>query len=116
VNGRPRRNIELRTPPDVHYIHRFDAETPVEETMAALDDLLRVGKVRYLGGSSMWAWQFAKLQHFAARGGWTSFSAVQDQYNVLKRGGQGVRPGCRQAGGRRRPARTGSAYGVELTL
>jgi len=70
---------------DVYYIHRFDPETPVEETMATLDDLVRVGKVRYLGASSMWAWQFAKLQHVAALHGWTSFSAMQDQYNVLKR-------------------------------
>jgi 1-deoxyxylulose-5-phosphate synthase len=70
---------------DVYYIHRFDPATPGEETMAALDDVVRVGKVRYLGASSMWAWQFAKLQHVAALHGWTSFSAMQDQYNVLKR-------------------------------
>ena len=70
---------------DVYYIHRFDPETPVEETMATLDTLVRAGKVRYLGASSMWAWQFAKLQHAAMRGGWTAFSAMQDQYNVLKR-------------------------------
>ncbi|SHN47657.1 aldo/keto reductase [Cryptosporangium aurantiacum] len=70
---------------DVYYIHRFDPETPVEETMATLDDLVRAGKVRYLGASSMWAWQFAKLQHTAAVNGWTTFSAMQDQYNVLKR-------------------------------
>ncbi|GFJ86777.1 oxidoreductase [Phytohabitans rumicis] len=70
---------------DVYYIHRFDPETAAEETMAALDDLVRAGKVRYLGASSMWAWQFAKMQHAAVRGGWTTFSAMQDQYNVLKR-------------------------------
>jgi aryl-alcohol dehydrogenase-like predicted oxidoreductase len=70
---------------DVYYIHRFDPETPVEETMATLDDLVRAGKVRYLGASSMWAWQFAKMQHAAVVGGWTPFSAMQDQYNVLKR-------------------------------
>ncbi|WP_092557026.1 aldo/keto reductase [Actinoplanes derwentensis] len=70
---------------DVYYIHRFDPGTPVEETMRALDDLVRAGKVRYLGASSMWAWQFAKLQHTAAMNGWTTFSAMQDQYNVLKR-------------------------------
>jgi aryl-alcohol dehydrogenase-like predicted oxidoreductase len=70
---------------DVYYIHRFDTETPVEETMATLDDLVRAGKVRYLGASSMWAWQFAKLQHAAVLHGWTPFSAMQDQYNVLKR-------------------------------
>jgi aryl-alcohol dehydrogenase-like predicted oxidoreductase len=70
---------------DVYYIHRFDPETPVEETMRALDDLVRAGKVRYLGASSMWAWQFAKAQHAAVVNGWTTFSAMQDQYNVLKR-------------------------------
>jgi aryl-alcohol dehydrogenase-like predicted oxidoreductase len=70
---------------DVYYVHRFDDQTPVEETMATLDGLVRAGKVRYLGASSMWAWQFAKLQHIAAVNGWTRFSAMQDQYNVLKR-------------------------------
>ena len=70
---------------DVYYIHRCDDETPVEETMATLDDLVRTGKVRYLGASSMWAWQFAKMQHVAVVNGWTTFSAMQDQYNVLKR-------------------------------
>jgi 1-deoxyxylulose-5-phosphate synthase len=70
---------------DVYYVHRFDPETPVEETMAALDELVRAGKVRYLGASSMWAWQFAKMQHAAAINGWSTFSAMQDQYNVLKR-------------------------------
>jgi aryl-alcohol dehydrogenase-like predicted oxidoreductase len=70
---------------DVYYIHRFDPETPVEETMQALDDLVRAGKVRYLGASSMWAWQFAKAQHAAVVNGCATFSAMQDQYNVLKR-------------------------------
>ncbi|MBV1850506.1 aldo/keto reductase [Catellatospora tritici] len=70
---------------DVYYIHRFDEQTPVEETMATLDGLIRSGKVRYLGASSMWAWQFAKLQQSAVVNGWTAFSAMQDQYNVLKR-------------------------------
>jgi aryl-alcohol dehydrogenase-like predicted oxidoreductase len=70
---------------DVYFVHRFDPDTPVEETMSALDDLVRAGKVRYLGASSMWAWQFAKMQHVAVLGGWTTFAAMQDQYNVLKR-------------------------------
>ncbi|GID94179.1 aldo/keto reductase [Amorphoplanes digitatis] len=70
---------------DVYYVHRFDAGTPVEETMRALDDVVRAGKVRYLGASSMWAWQFAKLQQAAVVNGWTTFTAMQDQYNVLKR-------------------------------
>jgi aryl-alcohol dehydrogenase-like predicted oxidoreductase len=69
----------------LYYVHRFDPETPVEETMAALDALVQSGKVRYLGASSTWAWQLAKMQHAAVLGGWTTFSAMQDQYNVLTR-------------------------------
>jgi 1-deoxyxylulose-5-phosphate synthase len=70
---------------DVYYVHRFDEQVPVEETMEALHDVVTSGKVRYLGASSMWAWQFAKLQHAAELNGWTRFSAMQDQYSVLKR-------------------------------
>jgi aryl-alcohol dehydrogenase-like predicted oxidoreductase len=70
---------------DVYYVHRFDEQVPVEETMEALHDVVKAGKVRYLGASSMWAWQFAKLQTAAALNGWTPFTAMQDQYNVLKR-------------------------------
>ena len=70
---------------DLYYVHRFDEEAPVEETMEALHDVVEAGKVRFLGASSMWAWQFAKLQHVAELNGWTRFSAMQDQYSVLKR-------------------------------
>lgn len=70
---------------DLYYIHRFDDTVPVEETMQALHELVVAGKVRYLGASSMWAWQFAKLQTAAAVNGWTPFSVMQDQYNLLKR-------------------------------
>ena len=70
---------------DVYYIHRFDDQVPVEETMQALDEVVRAGKVRSLGASSMWAWQFAKMQHVAVLNGWTTFSAMEDQYNVLRR-------------------------------
>ncbi|GAB3935937.1 aldo/keto reductase [Kribbella albertanoniae] len=70
---------------DLYQIHRFDPDTSVEETMEALHDVLKAGKVRYLGASSMWAWQFAKLQHAAALHGWTPFVSMQDQYNLLKR-------------------------------
>ena len=70
---------------DVYYIHRFDDQVPVEETMQTLDDVVRAGKVRYLGASSMWAWQFAKIQFAARSHGWTTFSAMEDQYNVLRR-------------------------------
>jgi aryl-alcohol dehydrogenase-like predicted oxidoreductase len=70
---------------DLYQIHRFDPHTPVEETMEALHDIVRAGKVGYLGASSMYAWQFAKLQHAAALGGWTRFVAMQNQYNLLRR-------------------------------
>ncbi|WP_296666131.1 aldo/keto reductase [Demequina sp.] len=70
---------------DVLYIHRFDPDVPVEETMEALHDVVKAGKALYLGASSMWAWQFAKLQHAAELHGWTRFVAMQDQYNLIKR-------------------------------
>jgi 1-deoxyxylulose-5-phosphate synthase len=70
---------------DLYQIHRFDPDTPVEETMAALHDVVRAGKARYLGASSMWAWQFATMQHVAERNGWTRFVSMQDQYSLLQR-------------------------------
>jgi len=70
---------------DLYQIHRWDYETPIEETMEALHDVVRAGKVRYLGASSMWAWQFAKAQHVAERHGWTPFVSMQDHYNLLYR-------------------------------
>jgi len=70
---------------DLYQIHRFDPETPVEETMEALHDVIKAGKVRYIGASSMYAWQFAKLQHAADLGGWTRFVSMQNQYNLLRR-------------------------------
>jgi len=70
---------------DLYQIHRFDPETPVEETMEALHDVVKAGKVRYLGASSMYGWQFAKLQHVADLGGWTRFVSMQNQYNLLRR-------------------------------
>ena len=70
---------------DLYQIHRFDPATPIEETMEALHDLVRAGKVRYLGASSMWAWQFAKMQHVAERHGWTRFSSMQNHYNLVYR-------------------------------
>jgi 1-deoxyxylulose-5-phosphate synthase len=70
---------------DLYYIHRFDPDVPVEETMEALHDVIKAGKVRYIGASSMWAWQFAKMQHAADLGGWTRFVAMENQYNLLKR-------------------------------
>lgn len=70
---------------DLYQIHRFDPETPVEETMEALHDVVKAGKVRYLGASSMWAWRFAKLQHTAESHGWTRFVSMQDQYSLIQR-------------------------------
>jgi 1-deoxyxylulose-5-phosphate synthase len=70
---------------DLYQIHRFDPETPVEETMEALHDVVKSGKVRYLGASSMWAWRFATMQHAAELHGWTRFVSMQDQYNLLHR-------------------------------
>jgi aryl-alcohol dehydrogenase-like predicted oxidoreductase len=70
---------------NLYQIHRFDDDVPVEETMEALHDMVKAGKVRYIGASSMWAWQFAKLQHAADSGGLTRFVSMQDQYNLLKR-------------------------------
>src|SRR3954453_19529136 len=70
---------------DLYQIHRFDDETPIEETMEALHDVVKSGKVRYIGASSMYAWQFAKLQHTADLGGWTRFVSMQNQYNLLRR-------------------------------
>lgn len=70
---------------DVLQIHRFDRETPIEETMLALHDLVRAGKVRYLGASSMWAYQFVMMQNVAERNGWTKFVSMQCQYNLLYR-------------------------------
>ena len=70
---------------DLYVIHGFDLDTPIEETMEALDDTVRAGKVRYLGASTMYAWQFAKMNHVAAMNGWTPFVNMQCQYNVLYR-------------------------------
>ena len=70
---------------DLYQIHRFDQDTPVEETMEVLHDIIRAGKVRYIGASSMYAWQFAKLQRAADLGGWTRFVSMQNQYNLLRR-------------------------------
>ncbi len=70
---------------DLYQIHRFDPDTPVEETMEALHDVVKAGKARYIGASSMWAWQLAKMQHAAERHNWTSFVSMQDQYNLMHR-------------------------------
>jgi len=70
---------------DLYQIHRWDYDTPIEETMEALHDVVRAGKARYIGASSMWAWQFAKAQHVAASNGWTRFVSMQNHYNLMYR-------------------------------
>ncbi len=70
---------------DLYQIHRWDRHTPIEETMRALHDVVQSGKARYLGASSMWAWQFAKAQQVARDNGWTPFSTMQNHYNLLQR-------------------------------
>lgn len=70
---------------DILYIHRWDYNTPIEETMAALNDLVRMGKVHYLGASAMYTWQFQKAQYMAEKNGWTQFSVMQNHYNMLYR-------------------------------
>lgn len=70
---------------DLYQIHRFDPATPIEETMSALHDIVRVGKARYIGASSMYAWQFAKAQYTAQAAGWSTFIAMQSHYNLIYR-------------------------------
>ena len=70
---------------DLYQIHRWDTETPIEETMEALHDVVVAGKARYIGASSMYAWQFAKAQQVAEVNGWTRFVSMQDHYNLIYR-------------------------------
>ncbi|MGY1636201.1 aldo/keto reductase [Geodermatophilus sp. SYSU D00742] len=70
---------------DLYQIHRWDPHTPIEETLEALDSVVRSGKVRYLGASSMWAWQFSKALYLAGEHGWHRFVSMQDHYNLLNR-------------------------------
>jgi aryl-alcohol dehydrogenase-like predicted oxidoreductase len=70
---------------DLYQIHRWDHDTPIEETMQALHDVVRAGKARYIGASSMYAWQFAKAQYTADQHGWTRFVSMQNHYNLVYR-------------------------------
>jgi aryl-alcohol dehydrogenase (NADP+) len=70
---------------DLYQIHRWDPHTPIEETVEALHDVVKAGKARYVGASSMYAWQFSKALHVAERNGWTRFVSMQDHYNLLNR-------------------------------
>jgi 1-deoxyxylulose-5-phosphate synthase len=122
---------------DLYQIHRWDPDTPIEETMEALHDVVRSGKARYIGASSMYAWQFAKAQHVAERHGWTRFVSMQNYYNLVYREeeremipllldqgvgsipwsplARGVLAGNRERGGERKTTRAGSdRYADEL--
>jgi aryl-alcohol dehydrogenase-like predicted oxidoreductase len=122
---------------DLYQIHRWDDDSPIEETMEALDDIVRAGKARYLGASSMYAWQFAKAQYTAELHGWTRFCSMQNHYNLAYREeeremvpqcldmGVGIIPwsplargllaGTRTRGGERRTTRAATdAYADEL--
>jgi aryl-alcohol dehydrogenase (NADP+) len=70
---------------DLYQIHRWDPHTPIEETLEALHDVVKAGKARYIGASSMYAWQFSKALHVAERHGWTRFTTMQNHYNLLYR-------------------------------
>ncbi|KAK9452245.1 NADP-dependent oxidoreductase domain-containing protein [Limtongia smithiae] len=84
---------------DVLQIHRYDKNVEPEEVMGALNDLVKSGKVRYIGASSMWTYEFARLQHVAEKNGWTKFVAMQDHYNLLYREEEReMHPYCRLTG------------------
>jgi 1-deoxyxylulose-5-phosphate synthase len=84
---------------DLYQIHRWDPDTPIEETLSALHDIVRSGKARYIGASSMSAWQFAKSLYLADRHGWTRFVSMQNQYNLLYREEEReMVPYCRETG------------------
>ena len=84
---------------DLYQIHRFDSETPIEETLEALHDVVKSGKARYIGASSMYAWQFAKALYLADRHGWTRFVSMQNHYNLLYREEEREMMGlCREEG------------------
>ncbi|MBC1913557.1 aldo/keto reductase [Listeria booriae] len=70
---------------DLYIIHRWDYDTPIEETMEALHDVVKSGKARYIGASAMYAWQFQKAQRVAERNGWTKFVSMQNHYNMIYR-------------------------------
>ncbi len=84
---------------DLYQIHRFDNETPMEETLEALHDVVKAGKARYIGASSMYAWQFAKFLHLAESHGWTCFVSMQNHYNLVYREEEReMNPFCRAVG------------------
>jgi aryl-alcohol dehydrogenase-like predicted oxidoreductase len=110
---------------DVYQIHRWDPLVPIEEVMEALHDIVRAGKARYIGASSMWAWQFAKAQRVAERHGWTPFHSMQNHLNLVYREeeremlplclARGLLTGTRTRGGEKLTTRANSdAFGDDL--
>jgi len=98
---------------DIYQIHRWDPHSPVEEVMEALHDVVKSGKARYLGASSMYAWQFAKAQHVARTHGWTPFVSMQNHYNLVYREEEReMIPLCRDMGARRTDQREGAQLGA----
>jgi aryl-alcohol dehydrogenase (NADP+) len=84
---------------DLYQIHRLDPETPIEETLEALHDIVKAGKARYIGASSMYAWQFARMLYVADRHGWTRFVSMQNHYNLVYREEEReMLPLCREEG------------------
>jgi aryl-alcohol dehydrogenase-like predicted oxidoreductase len=84
---------------DLYQIHRWDDNTPIEETLAALNDIVRAGKARYIGASSMWAWQFARALHVSEQHGWARFVSMQNHYNLVYREEEReMMPLCREDG------------------
>jgi len=84
---------------DLYQIHRFDPDAPIEETLEALHDIVKAGKARYIGASSMYAWQFAKMLYVADRHGWTRFVSMQNHYNLIYREEEReMLPLCREEG------------------
>ncbi len=84
---------------DLYQIHRWDYETPIQETMEALNDIVRAGKARYIGASAMWAWQFQKALHVSEKHGWTRFVSMQNHYNLIYREEEReMMPLCRDQG------------------
>ncbi len=84
---------------DLYQVHRFDPETPIEETLEALHDIVKAGKARYIGASSMYAWQFARMLHVADARGWTRFVSMQNHYNLVYREEEReMMPLCREEG------------------
>ena len=84
---------------DLYQIHRWDYSTPIEETMEALHDVVKAGKARYIGGSSMFAWQFAQALHVSEKNAWTKFVSMQNHYNLIYREEEReMNPLCRDQG------------------